>query len=574
MVQGPGAASLRSRILILVLLGVVLPLGLVGLWLTDSTRRSGEELVRERLAEALEELVQTTGSRWTGHRAAVLNLASTPAVQRALTRSVGSDLVDRPQLRRAWERVARVADRATIWNLQGAVVLRLPDVLLEDATPTTPEGPGLLSVSFPIDAPYPGERLGTLEAQLRVGTLVPTFVLASGVGGSVLAVFDLDENPLIPLALDPTLFEQERFRWGDEEWLTVERSLREPPLRFAMAAPTGAFQRPFAEAARRGIIALIAVAVGAIVLTTVLTRRFTASLENLSEAADRVASGELSQTTEEAGPPEVARTARAFNAMMHSLRRSLQRLSQQEAVAAVGEFAASLAHEVRNPLQSVQLSLERAQRQLRGEPDKAERLLERALGEIQRLNDSVGDSLRIARSGRLSPKRIDLREPLEAATRAAEPHFDRVGVKLTNEVPAHPIWVRADEGAVEQLVLNLLLNAADAAAGKGNAGVTVEKLQDAVHVRVWDSGEGIEPEHLDQIFEPFYSTRNEGTGLGLSIAQRIVRAHGSELSVDSRPGVGTTFSFCLPDAAAAAPTGSDRDGLGGGTNRYGTRREG
>ncbi len=411
--------SLRTRFLLLALLGSVLPLGLVGLWLVSSTRRSGEELLRARLAEALDEVVQVTGRRWTSHRAALLDLATAPAVQRALTQPAKSeesmDPISEPALERAWERAARVAAEAVVLDGVGNVILRLPWDSGAGVASEVARRSGLVTVTLPIDAPYPGERLGTLEARLTVESLVPTVVLTPGVGGSVLGVFDPGTgDPLVPLAQDPVLLDGERFEWGGEDWLTVERLLREPPLRFVMAGPTGAFRQPFEDAARGGLIALLVVAAGVFFLTTVLTRRFTASLEDLSEAADRVAGGDLSRGVAERGPPEVARTARAFNAMTTSLRRSIQRLSQQEAVAAVGEFAASLAHEVRNPLTSVQLALERAQRKLRSEPEDAEALLERALGEVERLNDSVGGSLRIARSGRVSQTRIDLRQPLEA----------------------------------------------------------------------------------------------------------------------------------------------------------------
>lgn len=543
--------SLRTRILLLVLLGGILPLGLVGLWLVGSTRRSGEELVRARLAEALDEVVRVAGGRWTAHRAVLLDFATHPAVLEALQQSSaareGISLASGFGLAPFWHRVSMITTEVVIRNGAGTVVLRLPEQPEAGVASPVGRSSGLVSVSLPVNAPYPGERLGTLEARLTVESLVPVLVLTPGVGGSVLGVFDpATGDPLVPLAQEPALLDAERFEWGGEEWLTVERRLLDPPLRFVMAGPTGAFQEPFEEAGRGGLLALLFVTAGVVLLTAVLTHRFTASLEDLSRAADRVALGDLSGEVPESGAPEVARTARAFNAMTRSLERSIQRLSQQEAVSAVGEFAASLAHEVRNPLTSVQLALERAQRKLRTEPEDAEALLERALGEIERLNVAVGDALKIARSGGGPRERMDLRRPLEAACRAAEPHLEARGVPLERDLPADPVWVTADGGAIEQLVLNLLLNAADAAARGGRAGVAVEREETGACIRVWDTGEGIPPENVERIFEPFFSTRREGTGLGLSIARRIARAHGSDLSVENRPDGGATFSFRLP----------------------------
>jgi signal transduction histidine kinase len=549
--------------------GGILPLGLVGLWLASSTRRSGEDLLRARLAEALEEVVQATGRRWAGHRAILLDLASASAVQEALAQGALDGATREPpepgDLGRVWERAARVAAEVVIRDGGGDVVRRLGEHPLDGVATESARRPGLLTVTFPVDAPYPGERLGTLEAGIAVESLVPVVILTSGVGGSVLGVFDSGSgDPLVPLAQDPALFGRDRFEWGGEDWVTVERQLLEPPLRLVMAGPTGAFREPFEDVARSGLIALLLVAGIVALLTTILTRRFTAPLQDLSEAAHRVAGGDLSREATEDGPPEVARTARAFNAMTRSLQRSIQRLSQQEAVAAVGEFAASLAHEVRNPLTSVQLSLERAQRKLRSEPEDAEALLQRALGEVERLNAAVGGSLQIARSGGVVRARIDLRESLEAACSAAEPHFDERGVSLERDLPGEPVWMAGDAGALEQLALNLLLNAADAAASggeNGRSGIALERDDADICVRVWDTGDGIAPEDLDRIFEPFYSTRSEGTGLGLPIARRIARAHGSELTVTSRTGEGTTFSLRLPAGPETLPP-SPRPGNG------------
>jgi signal transduction histidine kinase len=245
------------------------------------------------------------------------------------------------------------------------------------------------------------------------------------------------------------------------------------------------------------------------------------------------------------GPPEIKGVAEAFNSMTESLDRTLQTLTQREAVAAVGEFASSLAHEVRNPLTSVRMDLQLT-RQKFGKETDAQVLLDHALSEIDRLNESVSGFLRIARSGRAALGRVDLRLPLDAAVRAARPHFDERKSSLEYEPSATPVWVTADTGATEQLVLNLLLNATDALEPGARAGVTVEIANESATVRVWDEGHGIASEDVKHIFEPFFSTKEEGTGLGLAVAQRIARAHGSELQVESESGKGTKFCFTLP----------------------------
>ncbi len=551
--------SLRSRFLLLVLFGVVLPLGAMGLWVARSARRSGADMVRARLEESLSQTVEAAGRQWTLCQSVLLDLGDAPVVQSALRRGRRlREVADAGTLRRLeglWNAAAWYVYSVKIRDSGGQLLGQLPgDLVLEGTGPAT-QPQATLPHTVTIRDRFSGERLGTLEVELRAESLLPAGVVTAGLGGSVLALFDSrNGNPLIPLTIDPAMFSTERFTWLGDEWLAVERRIGEPPVRFVMAGPLGPVTKPFEQAARRGTIALLLVIALVFVLTTVFTRRLTRSLEHLSDAAARVSRGDLARTAEERGPPEVQGTARAFNAMTESLRQVLEKLSQQEAVAAVGEFAASLAHEVRNPLTSVSVDLQRAQRKLEAEPQEARELVDRALLEIERLNQSVSDFLRIARSGRVAPGRVDLRIPVEAALRAAAPHFQATGVGFEHVVPESPVWVRADESALEQLVLNLLLNATDALQGGGRrAGLLVEVRDDKAKVSVWDEGQGIPPEDLDRIFDPFFSTKDEGTGLGLSIARRIARAHGSELEVESAPGAGTTFRFNLP-IEAGEPT--------------------
>jgi signal transduction histidine kinase len=545
------ALSLRSRFLLLILLGVLVPLGAIGLWLTRSARRSGEDLVRARLEESLSETVAAAGRQWTLSQSVLLDLGESRAVQAALREGrhvkENADAGSLEQLEELWSASVTSVVTVEIRDSRGKPLGRLPDDLDFETGGPAPQQLEVLPHTVTIRDRFSGEPLGKLEVELRTESLLPAGIVTAGLGGSILALFDVRTgNPLVPLNIDPEILSTERFIWLGEDWLAVERRVGQPPLRFVMAGPVGPLTRPFDEAARRGTIALLLVIFLVFVLTTLFTRRLTRSLEHLSEAASGVSRGDLSRRADEKGPPEVQATARAFNSMTGSLRRVLQELSQQEAVAAVGEFAASLAHEVRNPLTSVSVDLQRGRRKMKSRPEEAQALVDRALGEIERLNRSVTDFLRIARSGRVSLGRVDLRMPLEAAIRAAQPHFQAKGTAFDHVSPSAPVWVRAGEGALEQLLLNLLLNAADATQSGRRAGLVVEVGDNEAKISVWDEGLGISPEDLGRIFDPFFSTKDEGTGLGLSIARRIARAHGSELKAESIPGEGTTFRFSLP----------------------------
>ncbi len=386
-----------------------------------------------------------------------------------------------------------------------------------------------------------------MEVVVRVKDLLPTGTPGLGIGGAVIALFDTDfGDPVLPLAVDRDLLSRERFTWHGEDWLTARHRMTEPPLHVVLAGPVGPTTQTFGAAARRGTVALVLVAFAVVSLVTLFTRRLTRSMELLAQSATDVSAGDLSRRVEERGPPEVQGTARAFNAMKDSLNRTLQRLSQREAVTAVGEFAASLAHEVRNPLTSIRVDLQRSRRKLEVDSADAVQLVDRALEEIDRLNDSVGNFLRIARSGRVNLAPVDVRMPLEVAVRAAVPRFETIGAELQYDAPLAPLYVAADQSAVEQLVLNLLLNAADVLKRGQKAVLQVRPQRNEVAISVSDEGPGIREEDMGRVFEPFFTTKKDGTGLGLSVARRIALAHGSDLEITRAQCGGAMFRFVLP----------------------------
>lgn len=548
--------SLRDRFLMVIVLGMALPIVLLGPWLARSARSSGEALLRARLEAFLADAANAVGSRWINHRSSLLRIAEDTTVLAALRAGRSRDPREEgptpTTLQQAWAALDEIVDAVVVRDLRGAVRVSLDRAAGARSPRADYSTSATLPVRMLIHDPASGQRVGVLEARVHLSALLPAGFSWSS-GGSVLAVFDEASGaPLLPLSMRPELFSSDRFDWADDQWIVVRRVLQEPGLRFAIAAPLAPVTEPFSRAARKGALGLVVVLAAGLVLSALLTRRITEPLEQLAIAADEVASGRFDQRVSERGPDELRRLGHAFNTMTESLSDTLQKLSQQEAVVAVGEFAASLAHEVRNPLTAIRLDLERARERL-NEPRRSEELLGRALTEIDRLETTVTGALRIARSGSLTLSSIDLRQPVRAAMDAANPIFSERGACLHSwEVPAEPILVRGNAGALEQLFLNLLLNAAEALPPGGCAGVTVEETQASVRVFVRDDGAGIAADMLERIREPFYTTKEHGTGLGLSIGQRIARAHGTDLILKSTPGAGTTASVALPRASVQA----------------------
>jgi signal transduction histidine kinase len=555
--------SLRGRLLMLVLLGVVFPLGLLGFWNSYSARRAGIALVHDRLQEALTETVNEFQQQWIQRRSLILDVSEAGAVVAALdgTRPWEVPIPDsvRDELSEIWTQVSRFVVFVELRDPQGRLVGRLPDALGAAAFGLTPPQ-GTLDREFPVLTRFSGEELGTMMVRFRMEGLLPPGFLAQGVGGSVPAIFDIPTGlPLVPLTLEPTLFSRRQFTWRGDDWVTEERTSVEPTLRFALAAPIEPVTASFDRVARRGAAAILLAVVLSFALVSVFSRRLMRPLDRLVTAAEAVASGDLTARVEESGPPGIRDTAKAFNTMSSALDRTLKELSRKEAIAAVGEFAADLAHEVRNPLTAIRTDLQRAQRKLQGDPETALALVGRAVDSVDRLNVTVRDFLRVARSGTVSLASCDLRGPIMGAIRACEPQRREKNIPLEYEEPIAPMTVMGDAGALQGMFLNLLLNAVEAVEPGSPMGVRVfvrsgesERSLPQVTAEVWDRGAGIQEDVQSTLFDPFVTTKLEGTGLGLAIASRVARAHGSELESERRAGE-TIFRFSLPALDHRAP---------------------
>jgi signal transduction histidine kinase len=556
--------SLRSKFILIVLGGAVLPLALLGVWLNQTAERSGERLLRGRLESSLAEVAEEVGLRWLVARGEILRIAELPEVQDGLrgmgpsddaspadlASSPGDDLLSHglppPTLGDLFSELRGSVEAVRILDAGGDVRWRTP-IDSGAALGLVSAAIRPLPVQLGIFDPATGQRLGTLDVDLHMGALLSGTATWGGVAGSVLGVFEPATGAsLLPLSVDPVLLEREQFQWRDETWLTVRRELADPPLELVLAAPVAPFAEPFRESARNNLWILAGVTLVVLVLATVLTRGTTRALARLADAAEAVARGDLNREVDSDERDEVGRVGRAFNTMTESLRRTLQELSQRRALAAVGEFAASLAHEVRNPLTSIRIDLQRIEEKLPNDEEASE-LVARTLGKIDGLNRSMTGALQVARSGSVSLVPLNLLGPLKTGVQMALPTFqEREAALELNGAEGEPVGVNGDAAALERLFLNLLLNAAQALEPGGVATVEVRRPEKEVHVSIRDNGKGIDTAHLDRIFDPFFSTRPDGTGLGLPIALRIAQAHGGDLFVESESGTGTTVTVRLP----------------------------
>jgi two-component system sensor histidine kinase PilS (NtrC family) len=238
------------------------------------------------------------------------------------------------------------------------------------------------------------------------------------------------------------------------------------------------------------------------------------------------------------------------------LRRLERNARLQQRLAAVGEMAAGIAHEIRNPLASISGSIQVLRQELPLSEEQGQ-LMDIVLRESARLNDTIRSFLAYARPQKFAVARLDLAKVVHDTVlliRNSDEVRDTHTVDV--EVPAEPVWFEADENQIRQVVWNIASNGLRAMTGGGRLLLSVEtgtaNDREEVVLGVEDNGRGIPAEELDGIFQPFRSSFDRGTGLGLAIVHRIVTDYGGVIQVSSTVGVGTTVRVRFPVRAAPA----------------------
>ena len=227
------------------------------------------------------------------------------------------------------------------------------------------------------------------------------------------------------------------------------------------------------------------------------------------------------------------------------LKRLEDQVQRQQRLAAMGEMAARLAHEVRSPLGSIELFGSLLRQELSADPPR--RQLADHICTAVRATDHLIDNM----LSFVSPRRprwapVSLREVIDEAILLATPLIERHAIRIHNAINGDLPSVWGDEGMLRQVVLNVVLNAVQAMEGGGDLAIAWVPLEDdRVGVRFTDTGAGIAPADRPRLFDPFFTTKPEGTGLGLAIAHNIMVAHGGTIDVDSELGTGTTFTLVL-----------------------------
>ncbi len=324
-------------------------------------------------------------------------------------------------------------------------------------------------------------------------------------------------------------------------------------------------ERQVREVASRAALVALVLMLGNSIMTALYVETLIRPILNLNQTMKKAGEGNLTVRAPSRSGDEVAELAGVFNQMMDELvasreREELQRaqLAHTEKMAAVGTLAAGVAHEVNNPLAGVLASIEN----LRDNPDDEEmrdRYLKLIADGLLRIERTVANLLNFARQRESKLEPTSINHNMKHVIELVEYQLRAAGVEIDMDLDPSQAVVEADHFQMEQLFLNLVLNALEAMSGGGTLHLRTRVRGGKVIAEVRDTGHGIPVDVRNRIFDPFFTTREvgEGTGLGLAVSGSIVAAHGGTIEVESSAGRGTTFRVIL----AAMPGNWENEGV-------------
>jgi len=324
----------------------------------------------------------------------------------------------------------------------------------------------------------------------------------------------------------------------------------------------GNSRRTYVELKRHIRSAALLVGGGGIVLAILLSSwaaaRVTRPVEQLAQAAQEVAAGNWNAQVEVSGRDELAQLANSFNRMTAELLGQKERLLQAERVAAWRELARRLAHELKNPLFPLQLTVENLVRARHQSPEQFEEVFRESsrtlLAEISNLKAIIGRFSEFSKMPQPQLQQVQVNDVIRGVAQLFRAQLEapgraRIHCELQLDQRIEP--VEADPELLHRAISNLVLNAMDAMPHGGTLTLRTRSENNKVMIDVADTGSGLTTEECERIFTPYYTSKQHGTGLGLAIVQSVVSDHGGRICVESPPGRGTTFVIELPRMSCA-----------------------
>jgi len=281
-----------------------------------------------------------------------------------------------------------------------------------------------------------------------------------------------------------------------------------------------------------------------------IAARISRPIEELARAASRVAEGDWETRVDIRSLDEVGDLARSFNNMTRQLTDQRERLVQSERVAAWRELARRLAHELKNPLMPLQITVEnmvRAKKLPKKEFDEVFQESAATLtAEIENLKTIVGRFSDFSKLPKPQAVEMDAREAVRRVVKLYGPALEEKHIELGTSIGAEPLPILGDSELLHRALSNLILNAMDAMPEGGTLTVSAVRAKETARISVADSGAGLTPEECERLFTPYYTTKQHGTGLGLAIVQSVITDHNGTIAVESAEGGGARFVIGLP----------------------------
>ena len=565
--------SLRTRFIALFTLLAVIPLVGVGIFAYVRSMRAVEALVATQVEEIARNTARRVGESYALHESNLLLLAENEETQGLFDAQATGDsariqaalTTAAPYLDYAWQMMGGAYEWIELRHRSGEVLYRMGEDPGGAAPgmggPSSPEGSGWLTLQETIHDSG-GSRLGAVVVAVTLDAILPYGALETRFGSSGYSVV-LDRaagrvlyhprhafwrRTVSELAgpegwnIDRSLFERGEgsvvYRETDSTRVAFFVSLDAPPWTVLATGSVDEFGAPFARTRAGNLLVIVVLALAVATAYTLLTRRATRSLVALTRAADQVGAGDLNPELPEDGEDEVGRLTRAFRVMVERVRESLRQVETSRQMAAVGQFASQISHEIRNPLTSMNLNLQGLRRDVEAGriPSDSSQPVELCLKEINRLDRVVGGVLNLARPPSTELEPCSIHDVINDAEGVLREQLRNAGVKVQTDFRADLDAVAGDAEALESMFLNLFLNAVEAMPDGGTLRIATGSVRRkdggaGICIRVVDDGPGIPPETREEIFNPFFSTKKGGTGLGLSLAARIVEGHRGELTL-------------------------------------------
>jgi signal transduction histidine kinase len=356
----------------------------------------------------------------------------------------------------------------------------------------------------------------------------------------------------------------------DEKLLAIPlKGLSNEPLGVLLV---GSSRRTYVDLSRRIRSAALLVAGAGIFVSILLSgwiaSRVTRPVEQLAAAARQVAEGNWKAQVELKSSDELGELAEAFNRMTRELGEQKEQLVQTERVAAWRELARRLAHELKNPLFPLQITVENLLRARQQGSEQFEEIFRESsatlLAEISNLKSIISRFSEFSKMPQPHFQPVHLNDSVRAVARLFQAQLENrekgtieCRMELDDQLPTVP----ADPDLIHRAISNLVLNAMDAMPNGGQLLVRTSHDANAAYVEVADTGTGLTPEECARLFTPYYTSKQHGTGLGLAIVQSVVSDHGGKISAESEPGRGTTFRIRLPIRHEAPPAPIQTSGM-------------